>query len=317
MGHMHRCITSIAVLCLAAACLQAQGVFDDPGGNYTVVVPAPFVKSAKPRPQGCVALFEAPARPGEIIPMLLSVQPMHGVIGREIPADADLRSLMDGMRSQVPPGAKVDLPQVSMHRWNGFDIVVVETRASGPSGSVVVFLAHIPLRKEALQLSLLAPGGARDRAAMYLDQAIKGVRGETNWTAVTANGPADPLARKQYLALSEKQYLIVLLAVMVVVFLGIMVGLWLLSRVSPKGVVLALAVVTWLVGRWLGQHNVRELQGLSGAVTMAGFGGILLGIADLFRKREPKAPDGTAPPPLPPQAQHGPTSPREAENDRQ
>jgi hypothetical protein len=143
--------------------------------------------------------------------MLLTVIPMDQQMNRQPPSQAQLRSARDSVKSQFPPDAKVDLPHAWTCRWKSFDITVLETMISEPSGSMVMFGAYIPLRKGSLQLDLAAPAWARDRAAAYLVQVVQGVKGESNWAA-TPGSQTNALPKKR----------ILLLGALVVVFLVIM-----------------------------------------------------------------------------------------------
>jgi hypothetical protein len=67
---------------------------------------------------------------------------------------------------------------------------------------------------------------------------------------------------------------------------GAGVGFWLISRRAPKGVVLMIAILTFIVGGVLTAliGDSRIGAGVAGATKIAGFVGIILGIVDLFQK---------------------------------
>ncbi|MCF7908209.1 MAG: hypothetical protein K9L86_05015 [Candidatus Omnitrophica bacterium] len=62
---------------------------------------------------------------------------------------------------------------------------------------------------------------------------------------------------------------------------------WLISKKTPKGVVVGLAIIVWVIGNVIGSQQARELMMIGGSIKMAGSVGIILGIIDLFRKKKP------------------------------
>ena len=82
---------------------------------------------------------------------------------------------------------------------------------------------------------------------------------------------------------------------MVLLCLGIggviagLVVLWFVSRRTPKGTVLVIAVVLYFLSWQIDDIRVREIRLLSGTMRMLGFAGGILGIVDLFRNRKSRA----------------------------
>jgi hypothetical protein len=77
------------------------------------------------------------------------------------------------------------------------------------------------------------------------------------------------------------------------IILGIVVlfgaGYWGLSRVSPKGTVLIVALGLFALGHAIDPGLIRELHLVKGAITLGGFVGILLGFVDLLQRRKTPA----------------------------
>ena len=69
---------------------------------------------------------------------------------------------------------------------------------------------------------------------------------------------------------------------------GVAPPLWLVSRRSPKGTVLVIAVVIYYLSWQIDDTRVREMHLLTGTMRMLGFAGGILGLVDLFRRRKPK-----------------------------
>lgn len=68
-------------------------------------------------------------------------------------------------------------------------------------------------------------------------------------------------------------------------------GFWYLSRVAPKGTVLAVAAGIYVVSWLINPGNSRELHGLVGFLRLLGFVGGVLGVIDLVKKRPPTQSD--------------------------
>ena len=65
--------------------------------------------------------------------------------------------------------------------------------------------------------------------------------------------------------------------------LGGFVGLWFVSKHTPRGSVLAISVVLYLISQAMGPTRIRELHMLAGLLGMLGFGGGILGLLDLVK----------------------------------
>jgi hypothetical protein len=303
MRNGHRCITVGVVVCMASLWAQAQTIYMDPAGNFRLTMPSGFVSGQKP-PQ-LMFMYTMPPRQGDP-PFSLWAQGLGDLdIPHRLPNAQEKAEIRQGIRTELPPGLTLLDVTVSQRTWKDVPINVIEATMSGPGGSMVTMTAQVPLKGQAI--NLVSAGPAKDRVNQYLQQALNGLEGQSSWFP-----PPARLSNQ-----SEKSYSIALLIIMGLVFLGGLFGLWALSRVSPKGVVLAVAAAIWLTGQFLARTSIRELHGLGGALSLLGFAGAILGIADLFRKRRQKAPSESAPPPLAEQTQPGASPLPEANDDRQ
>lgn len=63
---------------------------------------------------------------------------------------------------------------------------------------------------------------------------------------------------------------------------------WTISRIAPRGTVLVIAVVLYVMGQVIGALDVgiRVIELVSGVLKLSGFLGIILGGIDILRKRE-------------------------------
>lgn len=73
--------------------------------------------------------------------ILLCVQRMHAVLGREHLKPADL-----------PPRS-----QLMTVKWNGLDIDAIRTDTAQGGGAITVYTAQVPLRREAIQVVAAVP----------------------------------------------------------------------------------------------------------------------------------------------------------------
>jgi len=79
----------------------------------------------------------------------------------------------------------------------------------------------------------------------------------------------------------------VFLGVAILAIVGGLVGFWYVSRVTPKGTVLAIAFGVYVVSWLIPSGNNRAVEGLVATLRLLGFAGGVLGIVDLVRKRPP------------------------------
>ena len=71
-----------------------------------------------------------------------------------------------------------------------------------------------------------------------------------------------------------------------IVIVSSLAALWYLSKKTPKGVILGICVVLYVLATMINPGNIRHLYILKGTMQMIGFLGGILGIIDLFRKKK-------------------------------
>ena len=129
--------------------------------GYRFPVPAGFVDFPAARGQPDVVDCWSEEASG----LLLCVQRMHGVLGRDRLKPSDLPATT----------------QLSSQKWKGFDIDVMRTDTAQAGAPVVVYAAQVPLRPEAIQLIVAGPQEQSSRAQEVLTATLNGLEGETNW----------------------------------------------------------------------------------------------------------------------------------------
>lgn len=86
--------------------------------------------------------------------------------------------------------------------------------------------------------------------------------------------------------MNTSSYGTILLASAIVFIVGGLVAMYLISKVTPRGTVLFVAIGVFALSWMFQGATTRELLVLSGATRLLGFVGIALGIVDLVRKRK-------------------------------
>src|SRR5438309_926358 len=97
--------------------------------------------------------------------LVLLVARMHGVLPRE------------AMRQEDVPANT----QVVSFKWKGFDVGGLKTLTTQAGQPVFVLVAQVPLRKEAVQLSVAGPADQAGRGQAILEATLASLEGETNW----------------------------------------------------------------------------------------------------------------------------------------
>ena len=101
--------------------------------------------------------------------LVLLVARMHGTLPREAMRQED-----------VPANTQV----VSL-KWKGFDVSGLKTLTTQAGQPVFVLVAQVPLRKEAVQLSVAGPEEQEARGQSIMEATLASLEGETSWLTST------------------------------------------------------------------------------------------------------------------------------------
>jgi len=82
---------------------------------------------------------------------------------------------------------------------------------------------------------------------------------------------------------------IIYLVLSAIVIVSSLIALWYLSKKTPKGVILVICIVLYVLAIMINPSNIRSLNVLKGVMQMIGFLGGILGVIDLFRKKKNQA----------------------------
>jgi hypothetical protein len=150
---------------LLALLVQAQASNGTLGYQFTVpegFVEFPEGRASNPDLVECWT-EEAPASTQG--PLVLCVQRLHGVIGRD-PIRAD----------ELPVGA-----QLTTLRWGEFELQGVRANVERDEGPGFSLVAQVPLKPEAIQLLFAGPADEVERGDTLLHAALASLHGKSNW----------------------------------------------------------------------------------------------------------------------------------------
>jgi len=138
--------------------------------GYSLTLPEGFTDFPEARSQKDVVDAWSEATPVSANgALVLLVVRMHGVLPRE------------AMRQEDVPANT----QVVSFKWKGFDVSGLRTQASQEGKPVFVLVAQVPLRPEAVQLSVAGPADQETRGQAIMEATLASLEGETNWLTST------------------------------------------------------------------------------------------------------------------------------------
>ena len=160
-----RVIPCLMLLLLASASAVQSQVRNAELG-YSLALPEGFTEFPEARAQKDVVDAWSETAPASANgALVLLVARMHGVLPRE------------AMRQEDVPANT----QVVSFKWKGFDVGGLKTLTTQAGQPVFVLVAQVPLRKEAVQLSVAGPADQTGRGQAILEATLASLEGETNW----------------------------------------------------------------------------------------------------------------------------------------
>ena len=254
------------ILLLSSSVGAGETVVDETRG-FTLELPDGFV--ANPDLIGAtpeiVHAFVLGDFTDDQLDIILLIETLGGTIGRE-----------RLQPEHMPPGFQ---GRLFTTQWQGFDVDAFAVPEKLGEIQTVTYNAQIPLKRSAIQVKLFGPVEREAEIKTLLENTLAGLQGASNWIPSVA--PSSPVT-------SSKNYGNFLLAFAIAFVVGGLVLLWVVSRMAPKGTVLAIAVGIYVAGLALAGIRIREVVLLTGALKMLGFAGGILGIVDLVRDRKPR-----------------------------
>ena len=159
-------VPAAVMFVLLVAASAAQSPVRNAELGYSLTLPDGFTDFPEARSQKDVVGAWTEATPVSANgAMVLLLARMHGSLPRE------------AMRQEeVPPNT-----QVVSFKWKGFDVSGLKTLTSQEGKPVFVLLAQVPLRREAVQLSVAGPADQGARGQAIMEAILASLEGETNW----------------------------------------------------------------------------------------------------------------------------------------
>lgn len=153
--------------------------------------------------------------------LFFTIERMRGTIGRstmtkeEIARERAKRS-DHPMVKIIPPDAAFDLFDAT---WNGFDIQVWRMRATMDDVAVVVYIAQIPLRHEAIQIAVGCGDENATEGRRLMKALLAGLDGKSNWTpgGGVLPSPADEQTKKKWDKILDDLSITAVIAMIVII----------------------------------------------------------------------------------------------------
>jgi len=159
-------VMSAVTLFLLMAATAARSQVRNAELGYALTLPDGFTDFPAARSQKDVADAWSETTPASANgSLVLLVARMHGVLPREALRQED-----------VPANT-----QVVSFKWKGFDVSGLKTLTTQAGQPVFVLVAQVPLRKEAVQLSVAGPADQAGRGQSIMEATLASLEGETNW----------------------------------------------------------------------------------------------------------------------------------------
>src|SRR5437879_12899458 len=164
-----RVIPCLMLLLLASASAVQSQVRNAELG-YSLALPEGFTEFPEARAQkDVVDAWSETAPVSANGALVFLVVRMHGILPRE------------AMRQEDVPANT----QVVSFKWKGFDVSGLRTQTSQEGKPVFVLVAQVPLRPEAVQLSVAGPPDQETRGQAIMEATLASLEGETNWLTST------------------------------------------------------------------------------------------------------------------------------------
>jgi hypothetical protein len=241
--------------------------------GFSLNVPAEFTVESSLVAQNPTLLHAYVRRnPPDETPVFILVEKLKGVIGRE-----------QLSTSKAPKNPSVRIFTIP---WNNFTIDAFEVPETIDGNECVTFNAQVPLKPNAIQLSVFGPASRNAELLLLLKETVALIQGPSNWI-----GSLLPVFISDSSSYGT--------ALLVVAFAAIAIGLvvlWIAMRRKPKGSLLLAGALILLISWLLPQGNYREWRVIRGSASLFGTGAILLGLADFLIPRTRKV-DKFVPPP--------------------
>jgi hypothetical protein len=160
---------ALALACSAISATARAEVIRDDKLNFTLTLPDGFKDFPEGKEQQGLAYSFIQGTPGTQDFTIVGIKPMGGIIGREALEKKDLPHF---------DGVTFDLRR---EKWKSFDIDVMVGTARQEDLGVFVAVAQVPLKKEAIQLTVAGPEAHKPQVLAMLRTLLASLDGPSNW----------------------------------------------------------------------------------------------------------------------------------------
>jgi len=160
---------ALALACGAISATARAEVIRDDKLNFTLTLPEGFKDFPEAKEAQGLAYSFIQGTPGTQDFTIVGVKPMGGIIGREALQKKDLPHF---------DGVTFDLRR---EKWKSFDIDVMVGTARQEDLGVFVTVAQVPLKKEAIQLTVAGPEARKTQVLAMLRTLLASLDGPSNW----------------------------------------------------------------------------------------------------------------------------------------
>jgi len=165
-------------------------------------------------------LLKEAAEDGRLL--VFTIERLRGTVGREELtkeklARARKKQATHPMAKLIPPDAEFDILD---ERWKGFDIQATRMRISTEELALVIYIAQIPLRREAIQVGVCCGEENQDEGKELLKYLLVNLDGESNWRpdgSVSPPGLLTPTERVSRLATGLGRMILTIVIVLLIV----------------------------------------------------------------------------------------------------
>ena len=160
---------ALALACGAISATARAEVIRDDKLNFTLTLPEGFKDFPEAKEAQGLAYSFIQGTPGTQDFTIVGVKPMGGIIGREALQKKDLPHF---------DGVTFDLRR---EKWKTFDIDVMVGTARQEDLGVFVTVAQVPLKKEAIQVTVAGPEARKTQVLAVLRTLLASLDGPSNW----------------------------------------------------------------------------------------------------------------------------------------
>jgi hypothetical protein len=146
-------------------------ILNEPLG-FRIEIPIEFVDNPQPPPPRMLYSFLWAGTKGTV--MCINIERLGGRLRQESLGS----EFCAGMRSQLPPDARIEQASVS---WKTYQLDAFGSQFSVDGRALCVWAVQVPLAREAIQIGVGGPMESGEECHRLLNQLLTGLAGRSNW----------------------------------------------------------------------------------------------------------------------------------------